>query len=229
MTTTPTDADRQAAEKLLVQLRRTTSHSEGAGSINLPISALLHAISQAIADARAVKPGHVRLDTGEEVPHLGPAWRTTDGAVIGKGSFWALYRGEYDEDDAPIRIGKARLGSDPEDSTPFYQIDDCNEERVKIVSTWATKQAAESALAARGGEVKKVLTTTTWTCDVCGCECVPVGSRQHVFHYVPIDAAGVRVGFTTFGYQCPPSDACVCTKCAVAAMKGIIKELEPNP
>lgn len=68
MTTTPTDSDRQAAEKLLVQLRRTTSHSEGAGSINLPISALLHAISQAIADARAVKPGHVRY-TDESGTH----------------------------------------------------------------------------------------------------------------------------------------------------------------
>lgn len=140
-----TPADRQAARDILKR------HSwEGAYPSVEELHSLIAAIAQAIADARAVPKDHVRLDTGEVVPFLGPAWRTTDGAVIGKGSFWALYRCEYDEDDAPIRIGKARLGSDPEDSTPFYQIDDCNEERVKIVSTWTSKEAAEAALAARG-------------------------------------------------------------------------------
>ena len=148
--TTPTDADRQAAEKLVRLYGPVGGYTYSIGEISRMRADISRAIAQLAAYRRAVPKDHVLLDTGEVVPFLGPAWRTTDGAVIGKGSFWALYRGEYDEDDAPIRIGKARLGSDPEDSTPFYQIDDCNEERVKIVSTWATKEAAEAALAARG-------------------------------------------------------------------------------
>lgn len=138
--TTPTDADRQAAEKLLVQLRRTTSHSEGAGSINLPISALLHAIAQAIADARAVRPGHVRLDTGDVVRVLGTLPMTKDGCLLGEGAI--VWREATASMTGTVKSERLEL------AWGLYGL--CGANRTKAGGWYSTKEAAEAALAARG-------------------------------------------------------------------------------
>ena len=92
MSTTPTDADRAAAEKIAgeAELEVMAFRSQDPEALDLLNAAMIQLrtdIAQAIADARAVKAGHVRLDTGEEVRVLGTLPMTKDGCVIGD---WAL-------------------------------------------------------------------------------------------------------------------------------------------
>lgn len=127
MTTTPTDSDRQAAEKIVSEYELLAFISSSR------CERLEDAIAQLVADARAVKPGHVRLDTGEEVRVLGKLATTKDGCVVGNHTnVWTINAGEVNA----LRIdniGASGWG----DSDEFYEAGECYSTR-------------EAALAARG-------------------------------------------------------------------------------
>ena len=74
--------------------------------------------------------------------------------------------------------------------------------------------------------MKNEVTTTTWTCDVCNAECVPLRTLSHVSQYINTEPMGIELRFKVFGSQCQDD---ICAKCAIAAMRGVLKQLEREP
>ena len=115
--------------------------------------ALVDAIAAAIAAAeqrgREVPKGHCLTDDGVLRKVLGDFWLTKDGAIIGKGEAWTIWKSIYAEDDEPWKVSTCRLGSDMEGPDPIICVDGCEDERCCVDSVWSTKELAEAALAAQ--------------------------------------------------------------------------------
>lgn len=139
--TEPSDRDRRDAEALFNEWYK----NEGATDTKL-----IRSIARALAAARAVPDGHVRLSDGREPKVLGALPMTADGCVFTEWS--EVWHPEYPL-PSPVKVhwGMAKLGA------RFYFKSNKN----PMVNEWkdvdpslcySTREAAEAAAAARGGE-----------------------------------------------------------------------------